>query len=173
VRQNETIRLCHPIGKILKITDTVQRLKVGPQVIEIPPNTAVVLNLAGLHTHPKIWESEAHVWDPTRWIKHDGEACFENEALLPDTTRGFLGWGLGQRVCPGKRYSQVELVAALALLFRESRVEPVTDDKSSNQARLRMIAMAQDLAFRMTHEIRHGDKIQLEWKTKECVWRGS
>ncbi|CAI6331735.1 unnamed protein product [Periconia digitata] len=167
---NETLRICHPIGKIFKTTNSAQTLTIKSQTIEVPPNTAIVLNLAGLHTNPEIWGEDAHIWDPTRWIhvESNTEPGIESEILLPDTTRGFLGWGLGQRICPGKRYSQVELVAAIALIFRESRVSFVPDpDETESEARLRMITMAQDMAFRMTHEIRNGDKIQLRWKTVE------
>lgn len=48
----------------------------------------------------------------------------EDEVLLSDKFLEFFGWAYGQRVCLGKRLSQVELVAALAVLFRNHCVDP-------------------------------------------------
>lgn len=72
-------------------------------------------------------------WDPTRFISikpsDNGSTAqqFENEVLASDTSDNFMPFAWGQRVCPGKKFAQVELVAALAVFFRDWRVEPALE----------------------------------------------
>lgn len=69
-------------------------------------------------------------WDPARSIyRSDDQADegIESELLKPSTDKNYMPWSYGERVCPGKRFSQVELAATLAVLFRSHRVDPVSE----------------------------------------------
>ncbi|KAF2025334.1 hypothetical protein EK21DRAFT_15519, partial [Setomelanomma holmii] len=47
------------------------------------------------------------------------------EVLSVPESAFFAPWGLGPRVCPGKKFRQVEFVAVLARILAEWRVEIV------------------------------------------------
>lgn len=103
-------------------------------------------------------------WNPKRFIFHptDSESSFENEILAPDTQPHFLAWATGQRVCPGKKFSQVELVAVLALIFRDYRVQP--------QPRIgETMEQARERIFRTGMEIDHEGKILFEMRHPESI----
>jgi cytochrome P450 len=78
----------------------------------------------------------------------------------------FMPWAWGQRVCPGKRFSQFELVAVLAALFREWRVEVVCEEgETGEQARRRawMSSLKVDHQGHMLHEMVDPQKVGLKW----------
>jgi hypothetical protein len=77
-----------------------------------------------------------------------------------------MPWAWGQRVCPGKRFSQVELVAALAALFRDWRVEVVPEGQESlEQARKRAweTSLKVDHEGHMLHEMVNPQSVGLKW----------
>ena len=78
----------------------------------------------------------------------------------------FIPFAWGQRVCPGKRFAQVELVAILAVLFREWRVEPVPEHgETLEQAKDRAwkASLVVDHQGHMLHEMVEPEKVGLRW----------
>ena len=56
----------------------------------------------------------------------------------------FLPWSDGARVCPGKKFAQVEFVALTVALFQDRRVEPMPEaGESVEAARKRMLEVAE------------------------------
>ena len=95
-------------------------LQVKNQEIIIPPNTLVVANLMALQTHPRYWGQDSLTWRPSRWIlgsekegRGDLDNRFDNETLLKLEKRTFIAWSEGARSCLGKKFAQVEFVAAM------------------------------------------------------------
>ncbi|KAH7379437.1 cytochrome P450 monooxygenase-like protein [Phaeosphaeria sp. MPI-PUGE-AT-0046c] len=165
----ESLRFNHPLGQLVKGTGTLsQTLNLGGRSITLPPGTAIHLSLAAMHTHPDYWGDDSMVWNPQRFISksQDGRNDIEAEILAPDTQEHFLPWATGQRVCPGKKFSQVELVAVLAYIFRGYTVHPEPRrGESMQQARKRIFQTSLVIEHEGTilHEMRHPKSISLTW----------
>ncbi|OCK79944.1 cytochrome P450 [Lepidopterella palustris CBS 459.81] len=144
----ETLRLCHPLGQLVKTTgNKFQTIKIGSKVVTIPLDTMIHANMSA---HPMDW-------NPGRWISSpaDNTHQIEDENLLLDTTGCYLPWASGQRVCPGKKFLQVELVAVLAKLFRGHRLEPELEKgETIEAARKRSQFTTQDVQVRFLNEMR-------------------
>lgn len=75
----------------------------------------------------------------------------------------------GQRVCPGKRFAQVELVAALAIFIKnwKIKVEP-NKGETEEQARRRAwsASLIVDHEGHMLHEMVNPESLGLIWVRK-------
>jgi hypothetical protein len=56
----------------------------------------------------------------------------------------FLPWSLGPRICPGKKFAQVEFIAVLCVLFRFHRVKPVLQKGETQQEASKRLLRAID-----------------------------
>ncbi|PVI02057.1 cytochrome P450 monooxygenase-like protein [Periconia macrospinosa] len=162
----ETLRICHPLSQLVKTTNaTSQPLKIDGKTYMLPPETSIHCSLPALHTHPRYWGSDPMAWNPQRFI--DNAGSFPEEILAADTSEHFMPWAWGQRVCPGKRFSQVELVAVLAALFRDWRVEPVRErGETVEEARIRVweASLVVDHEGHMLHEMVDPEAVGLRWR---------
>lgn len=96
----------------------------------LPADTTCLINVAAYLQNPNRWapkdisperraelhHSQAIDFDPTRWLGK------------PDESDIYLPFGYASRKCPGKPFSQVEMVAFLARLLKEYTLELVVDD---------------------------------------------
>ena len=99
----------------------------------------IICTFTSIHSHPRYWGADVDLWRPGRWIKTtppapdagsegNGRSVFDRESLSTPPRGSFLPWADGDRVCPGKKFAQVELVGALSALFAGGwRVEPVRE----------------------------------------------
>ncbi|KAF2200169.1 cytochrome P450 monooxygenase-like protein [Delitschia confertaspora ATCC 74209] len=169
----ESLRICHPISQLVKTTGpTAQPLKVNGITYLLPPHTSVHCSLPALNTHPCYWGCNSMSWNPKQFISMSGSTSapstspFESEILAPDTSEHFMPWAWGQRVCPGKRFSQAELVAVLAVLFRDWRVEVVPEEvETKDQANERAwnTSLIVDHEGHMLHEMVNPETVGLRW----------
>jgi len=84
------------------------------------------MNIVALSTLPRFWGSDSLTWRPDRWITKDGESMrLEDEQIYQPQYGAFIPFSSGPRVCPGKKFAQVEFVAVIARLFRRHRCSPV------------------------------------------------
>lgn len=84
--------------------------------------------------------------------------------MLEPVTGSYLPWSAGPRVCPGKKFSQVEFVAVLATLLRRSKVRPVLKGAETfADARKRIFDTVEDSRVTITLQIRHPEKVPLIW----------
>ena len=147
--QMESLRLNHPLSQLVKTTGNQSLpVQLGSKTYTLPPQTNIHLNLSALHTLPQHWGNDSLRFDPYRFITPSSGAApaIEEETLAPDTTKTFIPWVHGQRLCPGKKFSQVELVAALVMLFRDHRVQPeLLPGEGLETARKRMARMGLDV----------------------------
>ncbi|KAF2112334.1 cytochrome P450 monooxygenase-like protein [Lophiotrema nucula] len=163
----ETLRLCHPLGQLVKTTgNTPRTLRHGDRTFSVPAKTTVEINLAAIHTHPRYWGTESNLtWNPKRFI---AGSSLEDETLHADTAEQFFPWAYGRLVCPGKRFSQVELVAVLAACFRDHTVEPVPEKgETIEMARKRTVRLAEDIEMRLLNEMRQPGKVALKWRRRD------
>ncbi|KAJ4344829.1 uncharacterized protein N0V89_012573 [Didymosphaeria variabile] len=163
----ETLRLSHPINQLVKNTGAEPRsITHKGTTYLVPAHTTVEINLPSLSTMPSHWGSESLEWNPKRFVTSGQGASdgFEEEAIPPDTTSTLFPWAYSRLVCPGKRFSQAELVGALAALFRDHRVEPVPEvGESMQEACRRVKTMSEDIEQRLLSEMREPENIALRW----------
>ncbi|TLD09610.1 hypothetical protein PspLS_11724 [Pyricularia sp. CBS 133598] len=137
---NETLRLYPSVIVIPKANPSSASLRVGDREIHLPPGVSVYVNMPGVQVHEGTWGPDAKIWNPRRWITTPGAAADDQsdslakERLQPPTDGAFVPWSEGKRACPGKRFSQVGLVAALATMLACHRVEVIPDDGESAEA---------------------------------------
>ena len=113
--------------------ERTQELTIDGHTYSIPPKTMIFPNPPALHTHPRYWEKDFLEWRPSRWIESsksgaDIEAVLQAESVFKPIHGSYIPWSDGARVCPGKKFAQVEFVAVMAALFREHRVHVVPSD---------------------------------------------
>ncbi|KAF7894957.1 hypothetical protein EAF00_006771 [Botryotinia globosa] len=175
----ETLRICHPISQLVKTTGShEQTLEINGQSYVLPPHTTVHCSIPALHAHPKYWGSEPLAWNHSRFISMSSTSTlaenpstqdFDKEKVEGDTSDHFMPFAWGQRVCPGKKFAQVELVAVLAALFKDWRVEVVPKDgETGEQARERAwkSSLVVDHERHMLHEMFDPESVGSRWVRK-------
>ncbi|KIW18639.1 hypothetical protein PV08_02928 [Exophiala spinifera] len=121
--QYETLRLWGPLPEMSRFAGGEgQRLRVGDRDLFVPKGVYVSTNFFGIHTDPRHWGATSLEWKPERWIVKDPETGVES--IRTPTGGTFLGWSYGPRVCPGKKFSQVEFAAVLVTLLHRFRLKP-------------------------------------------------
>lgn len=155
---NEVLRLTPSVVDIPKEVQATadQSLVLDGERHVLPKGMTIILNTVGAHRNPKYWPSKGKQGEtgdlddfvPERWFrpsltagKTDAAAMEEEEEDYggfkgPDTSaqlyrpvRGsFIPFSDGPRSCLGRRIAQVEMVAALAVLFQRYSVELAVDE---------------------------------------------
>ncbi|KAH9923790.1 cytochrome P450 [Amylocystis lapponica] len=116
---NETLRLFHPVffniresrdePCILPKSDSTYSQPPAP--LYLPPNTRV-LNAPGLtQQNPALWGSDAHIFDPERWLD-DRLTKFTANPMM------YLPFSAGPRICIGQNYALNEASYFLARLMQ-------------------------------------------------------
>ncbi|XMA08663.1 hypothetical protein WAI453_001454 [Rhynchosporium graminicola] len=163
----ETLRLYGPVVFIPKATgDTVTEIESEGRSYSIPPNTTILVNVTALNTDPQYWGSDSLTWKPDRWIHSPGKLVgIAGEEMIQPPKGRFLAWASGPRICPGKKFSQVEFVAVMATLFRRLRVVPVKNQgENEDDVRRRIHDTVEDSELRMTLSMKHSERIKLVWE---------
>lgn len=161
-----------PVLSIPKYTgDQDQNLIINSKNHLVPANTLILPNSMALHTHPRYWGEDALVWRPSRWIVPSTEQsngvnleCSDGESLRVPMHGTFVPWSEGARVCPGKKFTQVEFVAVIAALFRTHHVEPIChsgEDVGHAQQRILRMIMDSNMGFLL--QIRNPTSVSVEW----------
>lgn len=124
----------------------------------------IITTFASIHSHPRYWGGDADVWRPSRWIETTPRNDKEETLFIPPHG-AFLPWADGDRVCPGKKFAQVELVGALSALFAGGwRVEPVCEEGESGEAaRERVEDVIKDSGMVLLVEMLHPERVGLRW----------
>jgi cytochrome P450 len=105
------------------------------------------------------WGPDVLEWRPDRWLdKSTGD-------FYQPARKEFLAWSAGPRVCPGKKFSQVEFVATLACLFHGHRVvADVGEGETGSEARERLLQVLRDSDMGLAMRINQPKKIRLKWE---------
>lgn len=128
----ETLRLYTVVSSIKWTSDQSQHIQVGEKTIVLPPNSVIAPSYGSVQTDPKFRGDDSLTWKPERWIKPSAENVKGEDEDLDIPVRGaFIGWSEGFCACPGKKSSQVEFVATMAVLFRHYRVDPVKQESET------------------------------------------
>ena len=168
----ETIRLYTPVPVAKWTEQSAQPLNVNGKTIIVPPNTMVIPSYAAMHTHPKYWDPDPLEWRPSRWLRSLPSTVIpqsmDDEELIVPQRGSYIPWSEGERSCPGKRFSQVEVVAALAAIFLHWRVDPVPKPKEDLEgARSRILHQIKtDSAQVLLLQMLHPERSPLNWRKK-------
>ncbi|KAK7697181.1 hypothetical protein SLS64_013834 [Diaporthe eres] len=160
---HEVLRLYPPVLEHTKQTlgPEGQKLRVDGREVYLPPNTAVHLNVMGCHTMSEYWGPDHYEFKPSRWIK-DALASSEEFHQPTEDREAFFPWSLGARICPGKKFSQVEYVAIISHVLRRVRVEAIPLEGETPEAtRVRVWENTRDSESQVTMNMRHPEKVRL------------
>jgi cytochrome P450 len=162
----ESLRLYGPVTVLPKFTeDSSQQLTIDSKLYVIPPRTYVIVNVAGVHTNPSYWGPDALEFRPDRFITSTGKV--DEEDLLQPPSGNFIPWAAGQRVCPGKKFAQVEFVAVIARLFMKHRVSPKLESgETVAMASDRVRKCVLDSGIHIVLKMKHPERVQLVWGEK-------
>ncbi|RDL38404.1 Cytochrome P450 [Venustampulla echinocandica] len=167
----ETLRLWNPLLGICKSTFLIpQPLTVGEKTIVVPPDTRIIPNSNAIHTHPRYWGEDSMSWKPARWILSSATSSPSSQLNAQAETfktfpkGSYIAWSDGVRPCPGKKFSQVEFVAAMVSLFRRHRVEIVPNaGESVLEARERVKKVINDNVIVLLLQMREPKTVGLKW----------
>jgi cytochrome P450 len=154
--QYETLRLWAPTPNKGRwcVADEPQTLRVGDKDILVEPDTFVTINLYGCQSNPKYWGPDAAEWKPSRWIATDPKTGIEAIGQPPPKA-AYMPWAAGPRICPGKKFSQVEFVAVIAMLLHGYRLKPLKmGSQSEPEAGKSLIAVLEDSKNVITPKMR-------------------
>ncbi len=90
------------------------------------------------------------------------------ETLVEPATGTFIPWADGPRVCLGRKFSQVEFVATMAVLFGRHQVRPALDETLNEEdARQQCQAMINNSAISaITLQMRNPKHVALVWEER-------
>ncbi|KAI1192937.1 cytochrome P450 [Nemania serpens] len=162
----ETMRLYNPVGIMKWTADKPQPISVGGKTYVLPPHSMISPPWGSIQTDPKIWGDDSLEWKPSRWIRDDDDTGQPGGEKFNYGVRGaFVGWSEGIRDCPGKKFSQVEFTATMAVLFRNSRVRPVVKGGETDaMARSRVMDLIEnDSGAVLLLQLLHPERAPLEW----------
>ncbi|KAI1615617.1 cytochrome P450 [Exophiala viscosa] len=147
---HETIRLWGPLPEMARVpAGDGQSLRVGDKELFVTKDMQVSTNFYGIHADPRWWGPASLEWKPERWITKDSDTGLES-INCPAIGATFLGWSAGPRICPGKKFSQVEFVATIATLLHKFRLKPLVmqergmmDEGDAREALRKTVAASQ------------------------------
>lgn len=140
-------------------SNTPQTLTIEGIDYTIPENYMVTINITAIMCSPKYWGPDAATWRPSRHIEKD-DFVTPAQGTLP-------AWAGGPRVCPGKKFSQVEFVAVIASALRKQRVfaVPLAGEKNADTVRRVLDTVADsELGTAPTLKMQHPERVTLRWK---------
>lgn len=104
------------------------------------------------------------MWQPNRWITREESS----ETLFHPVEGSYVPWAAGPRVCPGKKFSQVEFVAVISSLLKDHRVRPVLmKGESEKNASERLLIVIRDSYIEVALKMRHPEKLRVRWEKKQ------
>jgi cytochrome P450 len=110
-----------------------------------------------------VWGPDSLEFRPTRWLKSDG---YSAEMITPP--RGsFIPWGVGPRLCPGIKTSQVEFTTVMTTLMRKCQVSAAPRaGQTMEQARKHLYKTAMDSSQSLALQLHKPGDVYLKWERR-------
>ncbi|CAG8984109.1 hypothetical protein HYALB_00006210 [Hymenoscyphus albidus] len=171
----ETLRLFGPVQTLPRDTeDTPTTLQIQGTTHTIPPNTLFMINFSCAHTDTNYWGQtpnspssfeDAWTFRPSRWlIPTTSPSTPFNEDLLVPPRGTYFPWASGPRICPGRKFSQVEFVAVIARLFRKHHLKVAAlPGKSDKMVRERTRRVLADSSVKLTLSMNDSTRVRFIW----------
>ena len=141
------MRIWGPVQTAIRKNPESRTIKIDGRYYMLPPNMILHVNFQAVHNSPAYWGADSTQWNPQRWIRN-----VDGRETLAGAHEGLelIAWACGPRVCPGKKFSQVEFIAVLATILQSYRVRPATKPgESFVQARDRTKGVIEDSIFNL------------------------
>jgi cytochrome P450 len=87
--------------------------------------------------------------------------------VIPAAANTFIPWVNGPRVCPGKKFAQVEFVATLAMCLRKHRFHALPEaGETKEQMRKRVLDVARDSEMGVNPVVKmiHPERVKFRWE---------
>lgn len=186
--QYEILRIYGPVPAAPRWTPDWQKLTIDGKEYALPPGTTIKLDLAALHHDPEAWGADALEFRPDRWIpsttkggdggggggggaSKEGGASYDwqSKSLVTTAPGTFLPWTGGPRVCPGKKFSQVEFTRAVFEMFRGgARVRVAREaGESQEQAEARAWDILNQTRVSFVVKMVDSERLGVRWFVKE------
>ncbi|KAK8170658.1 cytochrome P450, partial [Phyllosticta citribraziliensis] len=152
----ETLRMFPTISPGSKATGDcpVPMQTMEGDTLIIPPHTSITPNLPALQVLPEVWGPDSLTWRPTRWLDTD------DGQLRTPVEGSFEPWGDGSRVCPGKKFAQVEFVAVISCIFSRYKIEAVPEgEESAEDARERVWKAVNKTESGLTLKVENSERV--------------
>ncbi|TGO36006.1 hypothetical protein BHYA_0138g00190 [Botrytis hyacinthi] len=165
----ETLRLYHPLVTFTKSTGNLPRtITYGSKELHLPPNTMIMPSILDIQSHPHYRGADRLLWRPSRWIISSSNRNGELTKELWTPPKGsYMPWSEGPRGCPGKKFGQVEFVAAMAGLFHGHRVEIVKEGgENQREAEKRVKGLVDHSVMVLLLQMMNPEKAGLRWVRK-------
>ncbi|KUJ12892.1 cytochrome P450, family 5, subfamily A [Mollisia scopiformis] len=162
----ETLRLYGPIVVVPKyVGDAPTKVKIAGKEYTIPAETHAPINVAALNTLPMYWGHDSLIFRPDRWIDNPNPTDLSTEEHFQPAPGVFVPWAAGPRICPGKKFAQVEFVAVISKIFRKHKVGPVLlQGETFEDAKKRIYEVVEDSHMVITLQMKHPEKVNLVWE---------
>ncbi|KAL4905045.1 hypothetical protein BDW74DRAFT_185182 [Aspergillus multicolor] len=150
----ETLRLYPVAPTTMKATaESGADLRYNGQTHHLPPDISISLNPSVLHYLEEYWGPDVRTFNPRRWDKRNPDSFLarndgveglsvpglEHNTIHRPIRGSYIPFSDGERGCIGKKFAQVEFVAAIAVLFRNHRVRLARlGDETDEDARARV-----------------------------------
>lgn len=164
----ETLRLASPAPLLVRMPRSPQELPIiaqqGPSKIVVPPGTLVGGHFYGAHLSPR-WGKDVLDFNPKRFVltTEDGKETLK----VPEQVL-FMPWIAGPRVCPGKKFSQVEFVAVVVELLSKYRVELVSEVGETKAAtRARVLSVMEEKYFNVSSHFRKPEAASIRFVERD------
>lgn len=112
-------------------------------------------------------------WNPSRWIKKTKNPVavqrheVDFEEIDTKKLDCFLVWSEGSRVCPGKKFSQFEIIAVLKTLLCHSSVHIMPrSGMDVQQARREALAAVEKSCVKLTLQMQSPESVHLRWEKR-------
>ncbi|KAF4960706.1 hypothetical protein FGADI_785 [Fusarium gaditjirri] len=174
---HETLRHCGPAPMMLRSPCVATSIPTSPTTsMVVPPGAWISGHFYGVHLSPR-WGPDAEEFNPKRFVRStndetvgDGKQQKQQEKLAtPPGDAVYMAWALGHRACPGKKFSQVEFVAAVAHLLSLYRIELVRSSaaESLEEARKRFLDVIAEKYFVIGARVKRPDDISIRLVPRE------
>lgn len=126
----------------------------------VTPGAWVSGHFYGVHLSPH-WGEYVEEFNPKRFITVNKDG--KESLAAPPGDAVFMGWVFGQRMCAGKKFSQVEFVGVVAQLLSTYRVEMVKESPSETEeeARTRMLGVLAEKYFVIGAQLKRPEDVSL------------
>jgi cytochrome P450 len=162
----ETLRLYGPVIYTPRYTgEESQTILIHGTEYTIPADVHVTINQAALHSLPENWGSDSLVWRPDRWIVGASKGKLGEEELITPPPGTFVPWISGPRVCPGRKFAQVEFVSIMVSLFGRHSAKPALwTGETEEEAIGRVLREVEDSSLAVTLHMNNPERVNLVWE---------
>jgi cytochrome P450 len=103
-----------------RVAEEDTSVSTGEKTYLIKKNAVVLIPSSLYSEDPKVWGSNAHLFEPARWLRRDGQKESSGVAEAKEAERlqkkAFFPFGGGRRLCPGRHFAFAEILGMVALL---------------------------------------------------------